>query len=336
MSSSEPPDENERFELSQEHASQDLPQSPKVSDFPIIPVEELESSPEIIPELVSERDSLSPFSNEEERDRSIQIGLQSPVPAEIHETPAKPQFSVQTPEEIGNPVFFPHPENASDRQASEEIPATQTFSQQPELETVVTGGESNGEPISPAPVFGLPGSFRRPEPKIIMNACIILVSILLLTGGIMILSSHLFKDNRVVGEPVINSTPIIKQIPTISPVLIPQSGLWVRVNFSGYYVGLVGNPERLQPVSGNDDQFYKIPDSNGLVQVAVKKQDNSGNPLSVEVYKEGILIYTRTITAPMGSIELLIDSKTARPPGIMVNVTSVGDQSGSAGRLEYF
>jgi hypothetical protein len=152
----------------------------------------------------------------------------------------------------------------------------------------------------------------------------------------MILSSHLFKDTRVVGEPVTNSTPIIVQIPTIPPVLVPQTGLWVRINFSGYYIGQVGNPDFLQPVSGTGNQFYKILNSDDLVQVAVEKQDNSGNPLSVEVYKEGILIYTRTITAPMGSIELLIDAKTARPPGITVNVTSVGNRSGSAGRLEYF
>jgi hypothetical protein len=355
--SSEPPVENESSALSQEPASQDFLQRPEVADFPVIPTEEPESSSGIFPELVSERDSRSPFSNEEEQERSIQIVLQplktpghdafndsnkvenyeeSSVPAEIHETLAKPQFSVPLAEKIENPVFFPHPENASDQQALEETPATQTFSQQSELETVVTGGESNGKPISPAPVFGLPGSFRHPEQKIIINACIILVSILLLTGGIMILSSHLFKDNRIVGEPVINSTPIIEQISTIPPVLVPQTDLWVRINFSGYYTGKVGNPDFLQPVSGTGDQFYKILNSDDLVQVAVEKQDNSGNPLSVEVYKEGILIYTRTITAPMGSIELLIDAKTARPPGITVNVTAVGNRSGSAGRLEYF
>jgi hypothetical protein len=329
-SSSELPIENERSELSQEHASQDFLQPAEVADFSVIHIEEPESSPEIIHELVSERDSLSPFSNKAKNHE------ESPIPAEIHETPVKPQFTAQAPEEVGNLVFFPHPENASDRQLLEEIPAIQTFSQQPELETVVTVGESNGEPISPAPVFGLPGSLRHPEQKIIINACIILVSILLLTSGIMILSSHLFKDTRVVGEPIINSTPIIEQIPTIPPVLVPQTGLWVRINFSGYYIGQIGNPDFLQPVSGTGNQFYKILNSDDLVQVAVEKQDNSGNPLSVEVYKEGILIYTRTITAPMGSIELLIDAKTARPPGITVNVTSVGNRSGSVGRLEYF
>jgi hypothetical protein len=57
------------------------------------------------------------------------------------------------------------------------------------------------------------------------------------------------------------------------------------------------------------------------VQVSVQKQDNSGATLAVGVYRNGTLIGTRSITSPMGAVDLLIDPLTARAPGLTENDT---------------
>ena len=134
----------------------------------------------------------------------------------------------------------------------------------------------------------------------------------------MFLSSFSHKDITPPSMPIVNITPSITvELP--SPVLIPQSGLWVRVNSTSPYLGQAGNPDLLKPVSGTGNQIYKILNSNGIVQVDVKKQDNSGSSLSVEIYNDGYLLASRTVTAPMGSIDLLIDSRTGYPPGFTAN-----------------
>jgi hypothetical protein len=153
---------------------------------------------------------------------------------------------------------------------------------------------------------------------IFILGCTVL-SILVITGGVMILSSYSQKEITSPSIPVVNTTPFVTVKMTLSPVLIPQSGLWVRINSSGPYLGQAGNPDLLKPVSGTGNQMYKIENSNGIVQIDVKKQDNSGSPLSVEIYKDGYRLASRTVTAPMGSIDLLIDSKTGYPPGLYAN-----------------
>jgi len=152
---------------------------------------------------------------------------------------------------------------------------------------------------------------------IFILGCVVL-SVLIIIGGVMFLSSFSHKDITPPSMPIVNITPSITvELP--SPVLIPQSGLWVRVNSTSPYLGQAGNPDLLKPVSGTGNQIYKILNSNGIVQVDVKKQDNSGSSLSVEIYNDGYLLASRTVTAPMGSIDLLIDSRTGYPPGFTAN-----------------
>jgi hypothetical protein len=149
----------------------------------------------------------------------------------------------------------------------------------------------------------------------------VIFCILLFAGGAMIYSSFSHKATASLSSPAINTTTNVTVKMTLTTFLIPQTGLWVRVNSSGNYLGQAGNPDLLKRVSGTGNQLYKIQDNNGIVQVSVRKQDNSGSPLSVEIYKDGNLIASRTITAPMGSIDFLIDSKTGYPPGLTANGT---------------
>jgi hypothetical protein len=117
------------------------------------------------------------------------------------------------------------------------------------------------------------------------------------------------------------ATRITTPVPSLPARSVPQEGVWVRVNSTAYYVGTVGNPELMQKIAGTGDNFYKILRSDHSVQVSVQKQDNSGAVLAVGIYRNGTLISTRSVTSPMGSVDLLIDPLTARAPGITDNDT---------------
>jgi hypothetical protein len=138
-------------------------------------------------------------------------------------------------------------------------------------------------------------------------------------------------------EPTLLPTPTIQQTPQPTPVIIPPTGVWVRVSYPRSYYGWVGNTGSLRGVNGSGDQIYKIPVIDGFVQAQIFKSDNSGDTLTVEVYRDGDVISVRNVSIPMGSIELLIDAKTGNPPGMTPMVTPSGNQTGSnGGRIMYF
>jgi len=117
------------------------------------------------------------------------------------------------------------------------------------------------------------------------------------------------------------ATLIVTPVPSLPISPVPQAGVWVRVNSTANYVGTVGNTELMQQVSGRGDTFYKVLWSDRPVQVSVQKQDNSGATLAIAIYRNGTLIGARSITSPMGAVDLLIDPLTARAPGMAENDT---------------
>jgi hypothetical protein len=109
----------------------------------------------------------------------------------------------------------------------------------------------------------------------------------------------------------------------------------VRVNSTAYYFGTAGNPGLMKQVSGTGDLFYKVLKNDRLVQVSVQKQDNSGALLAVAIYRDGTLIASRSVTSPMGSVDLLIDPLTARAPGLTENDMLPGHAATPAGLENY-
>ena len=103
--------------------------------------------------------------------------------------------------------------------------------------------------------------------------------------------------------------------PSVAPALetIPSDGVRVRVESPSTYLGAIGNPGSLHPVSGSGDQWYTVLNNDDLVSATLQKQDNSGSALTVEIYNNGTLLTSRTVTAPMGEIALLIIQKPAAP-----------------------
>ncbi len=128
-------------------------------------------------------------------------------------------------------------------------------------------------------------------------------------------------------------------IPSDTPVFpgpFLQDGVWIELNSTSNYIGRIGNPGDLQEISGTGDNFYRVLKSNYPVQVSVQKRDNSGAVLSAAVYRNGTLLSTKSVTKPMGSVEILIDPVTARAPGLAGNETTGGYAGNPVGRVENY
>jgi len=166
----------------------------------------------------------------------------------------------------------------------------------------------------PAPASSPPPKKPWSRQTTVLAVSILVLIILAVVGG-MILNAHVGpqKGNEPL-VPVVTVAPLHPVTP--APVTIPGNGIWVRVEYNGSFIGDVGNPGSLQHVGGSGDRFYYIPKSDDLVQASIQKQDNSGNTLTIEVYRNGEMVLHRTTRAPKGEVQILIDPRTGKPPGI--------------------
>jgi hypothetical protein len=155
-------------------------------------------------------------------------------------------------------------------------------------------------------------------------------------GQIITLPPEMVQPTTVIPAILPSATNrIATTVPSVPALPVPQVGVWVRVNSTAHYFGNVGNPELMQKISGTGDNFYKVLRSDRPVQVSVQKQDNSGALLAVAVYRDGTLIGTRSVTSPMGTVDLLIDPLTARAPGLTENDTLPEHAATPAGLENY-
>jgi hypothetical protein len=199
--------------------------------------------------------------------------------------------------------------------------------------------ERKSEGLSPAPAE-ISAPLPRRAPHVGTNSLLVACGLVLL----LVYASIAFLPGML---PLNNgpATPIVPALvptmapsltPTSVPVTIPQEGVWVRIVSTGYYIGQVGNPGSLQQISGSSEKFYKIRDSRDIVKVSVEKQEYTGDELLVEIYKDGRMISSRSVTAPMGSVDLLIDPNTENPPGL-ITTRPTGNTTGTGKRqLEYY
>jgi len=167
------------------------------------------------------------------------------------------------------------------------------------------------------------------------TAALAVLVILILVVGVTLVALLLPPTQGSRGAPV---TPVITIPPTVIPAetkIVTDTGVRVRVISPGPFAGTIGNPEFLRQASGSGDISYKVLRNDELVSVAIRKMDNSGSPLTVEIYNTGTLLTSRTVTAPMGGIQLLIDPKTGNPPGIAADNTHAVNVTGVA-TLAYY
>lgn len=107
----------------------------------------------------------------------------------------------------------------------------------------------------------------------------------------------------VTSQPASTATPAPTPVPTIA---IPRSGVWVRVQYNGTFIGSVGAKGILRQVNATGDRFYQILARDGIVDISLEKQEASGEPLAVALYKDGALVRQSATSVPKGSINLHI------------------------------
>lgn len=165
----------------------------------------------------------------------------------------------------------------------------------------------------------------------------------------VVISGAVFYAPGLIGKPVAPATPAPTPVPTevVTPALtmpetpapvvttevtiaqptkvqsiVPQTGVWVRVIYDGEFTGTVGAPGRFRDIKGSKDQFFQIPARDEIISASVTKGDNSGNPLTVNIYNEGTLLKTATITKPKGTLDLDVNLKGTGSAPAPLSVTA--------------
>jgi hypothetical protein len=104
----------------------------------------------------------------------------------------------------------------------------------------------------------------------------------------------------------------IPPVPTPVQRVVPQTGVWVQINYSGNFSGSVGTAGAMMEVAGSGEMYYQVPTVDGVVEATIQKLDNSGNVLTVEVYNNGNLIKSGTTRTPEGEVDIHADLKAAQ------------------------
>ncbi len=100
-------------------------------------------------------------------------------------------------------------------------------------------------------------------------------------------------------------SPRITDVPTPKPtVMMPDKGVWVKVQYAGNFTGRVGTSGNLKQVNASGDQYYQIPITDGIVEVLLQKEDGSAKMLTVEIYQNGRMVTRTTKATPFGTIEV--------------------------------
>lgn len=129
------------------------------------------------------------------------------------------------------------------------------------------------------------------------------------TPGITVPATTVPQTKVTAIATTVKPTATQKQVTTPS-ALIPTSGVWVKVTYSGKFSGEVGTPGQVNPVEYSRG-FYQISTTDGPVVVSIQKSDGSSAELAVDVYKDGTLMKHAATTTPKGIIEFQVPLKAA-------------------------
>jgi len=117
-------------------------------------------------------------------------------------------------------------------------------------------------------------------------------------------------------EPSVSTPDVTAVVPAVTPqamqeVALPQSGVWIRIEYDGDYTASFGTSGRMKDITGSGEQYYQIPAKDQIVDAVVQKTDASGGVLKVTIFNEGVPAKSGSTTSPRGTVELHADLRVA-------------------------
>jgi len=102
-------------------------------------------------------------------------------------------------------------------------------------------------------------------------------------------------------------TTSVSPVPTAPPqYLIPDKGVWVRLQYPGNYIGYIGSKGLYKQVNSTGELYLQLPIITGNIDGSIEKQDGSTDNLIVEIYKDGALISQKSTRTPQGVLDIHI------------------------------
>ena len=109
----------------------------------------------------------------------------------------------------------------------------------------------------------------------------------------------------IIPTTIITTSPASTMAPASGDtVIVPSTGIYVRVRYDGNFAGQTGFQGSLRDVAGSGDQFFQIPATGKIVDASIRKLDNTGKTLTVTIYSNGTAVKEGSITAPGGTLSL--------------------------------
>jgi hypothetical protein len=170
--------------------------------------------------------------------------------------------------------------------------------------------------------------------KVIAAVAIVVVVIALVAGAYLLFPSLLGKGVPAAPPATPAPTPALTTAPTPAPTTIatpklttavpastpvpapprlavPGTGVWVKVSYEGSFSGSAGAPGRYRDITDTGDHLYQLSVKDEVVMATIQKQDNTGRKMTVEIYNQGSLIKSGSVTAPKGTVSISADLRTS-------------------------
>jgi hypothetical protein len=187
--------------------------------------------------------------------------------------------------------------------------------------------QASGEGPQKEPLSSHPPPVSSAKPQVIALVGIVIVILAIVAGAFIystmnreipvepsvpLVTPAITTAVTIIPTPSVLQTPApqITTIPTTKPpVIIPEKGIWVKVNYAGNFTGLIGTSGDLRQVNASGEQYYQLAITEGIVEATIQKQDGTGRELTVEVYQNGKMVARSTTATPLATVDLHVDLK---------------------------
>jgi hypothetical protein len=97
---------------------------------------------------------------------------------------------------------------------------------------------------------------------------------------------------------------------TQTPVSIPQTGVYVYVNYLGGWKGTYGTSGNQVTKTNSGERVMEVENATGIVTASFWKLDSSSHGITVSIYKDGKVLTTGSTSVPSGKVTLSVDTTT--------------------------